>query len=205
VEKDGSRLDGLRRLGPEDYTVSAWSGGSTTQIAIAPEGARYADRDFLWRVSSATVELPESDFTPLPDYDRLIATLRGEICLRHNGGAPLQLMPYQVHAFSGAEATHASGCCTDFNLMLRRGAAAGSMEALRPEGRSVLTPHPGTETLLLYCVEGGCAVSGEGERETLQAGETLLLSPRGPLSLEPERGAARLMLCQLWRGKGGAL
>ncbi len=191
-----------QKLDQGDYTVSAWSGGSTTQLAIAPEGARYADRDFLWRVSSATVALPESDFTPLPDYDRLIATLRGEIRLRHNGGAPLRLAPYQVHAFSGADATHSSGCCTDFNLMLRRGAAVGSMEALRLEGRRAITPHPGTETLLLYCAEGGCTVSGDGEGETLQAGETLLLPPRGPLTLEPERGAAWLMLCQMGRRPG---
>ena len=35
----------------------------------------------------------------------------------------------------------------------------------------------------------------------LQAGETLLLTPRGPLTLEPERGAAWLMLCQMfWWG-----
>ena len=31
-----------------------------------PQGALYADRDFLWRLSSATVDLDESDFTPSP-------------------------------------------------------------------------------------------------------------------------------------------
>ena len=51
---------------PEDYVCSVWSDGTTTQLLIAPEGAHYAARDFLWRVSSATVELDESDFTPLP-------------------------------------------------------------------------------------------------------------------------------------------
>ena len=103
------------------------------------------------------MELEESDFTPLPDYDRLIATLRGEIRLRHNGGAPLRLAPYQVHAFSGADATHSSGCCRDFNLMLRRGAAEGEMEALPLErGSRCHAPSPGTGTLLLFCAEGGC-------------------------------------------------
>ena len=41
----------------EDYATTNWSGGTTTQLSIAPEGAVYADRDFLWRRSSATVEL----------------------------------------------------------------------------------------------------------------------------------------------------
>ena len=44
-------------LTKEDYVTTTWSGGTTTQLAIAPEGAVYADRDFLWRLSSAGVEL----------------------------------------------------------------------------------------------------------------------------------------------------
>ena len=50
----------MRHLTAGDFQVSTWSGGKTIQIAISPEGAAYADRDFLWRVSSATVELDES-------------------------------------------------------------------------------------------------------------------------------------------------
>ncbi len=196
------RMGVFRKLRPADYIVSAWSGGTTTQIAIAPEGARYAERDFLWRVSSATVELEESDFTPLPDYLRQIATLEGEITLRHNGGAPLLLRPYEVHAFDGADDTHSVGRCRDFNLMLRRDAAEGEMEALLLDGRYVVAPDPGTETLLLFCAEGGCTVTDPGGRETLQAGETLLLTPSAPLTLEPEHGGARLMLCRIRRRIG---
>lgn len=124
----------LRKLTTGDYVVSAWSGGTTTQLAIHPPEAKYADRDFLWRISSATVELEESDFTALPDYDRLIATLQGDIVLTHNGGEALTLHPFEVHAFSGADATHSVGRCTDFNLMLRRGRATGTMEALHLAG-----------------------------------------------------------------------
>ena len=76
-----------------DYAVSQWSGGSTTQIAIEPATAVYADRDFLWRLSSATVELDESLFTALPDYNRLIATLSAPIELNHDGGERFELKP----------------------------------------------------------------------------------------------------------------
>ena len=170
----------IQKLTSGDYAVSAWSGGTTTQLAIYPENAVYADRDFLWRVSSATVDLEDSDFTPLPDYDRLIATLEGEIVLTHNGGAPLRLRPLEVHAFSGADATHSVGRCRDFNLMLRRGRASGTMEPFRlteaptrlhaggsefrvqrseSVGTSIACPHPTPgETFLLYCAEGSCSV-----------------------------------------------
>ena len=67
----------MLRLTQKDYVVSQWSGGTTTQIAIAPQGAQYGDRTFLWRLSSATVDLDASDFTPLPDYHRLISPFRG--------------------------------------------------------------------------------------------------------------------------------
>ena len=67
----------LLHLTKSNYIISQWSGGTTTQLAIAPEGAVYADRDFLWRISSATVDLEESDFTALPDYVRLISVLDG--------------------------------------------------------------------------------------------------------------------------------
>ena len=60
-----------------EYSTSAWSGGTTTELGIGPEGSRYADREFLWRISSATVDLEESTFTALPDYDRIIMTLEG--------------------------------------------------------------------------------------------------------------------------------
>jgi len=119
----------LTHLTPADYVTTQWSGGATTQLAIAPKGAVYADRDFLWRLSSATVELDESDFTPLPAYDRVISTLRGDMVLAHNGGERLTLHPYEIHDFSGADDTHSWGRCTDFNLMLRRGQCRGCVTA----------------------------------------------------------------------------
>ena len=34
-------------LTKEDYVTTSWSGGTTTQLAIAPEGEVYANRSFL--------------------------------------------------------------------------------------------------------------------------------------------------------------
>ena len=50
-------------LRKEFQTVGAWTGGTTTQLAIWPEEADYASRRFDWRVSSARVEQEKSDFT----------------------------------------------------------------------------------------------------------------------------------------------
>ena len=40
----------------DDFAVTPWSGGTTTQFLIFPREADYARRNFLWRVSSAAVE-----------------------------------------------------------------------------------------------------------------------------------------------------
>ena len=71
----------VRKRTAKDYRVSRWSGGETREFLLFPDGASYAGRDFLWRVSSATVELAESDFTPLPDYRRFLTPLSGALRL----------------------------------------------------------------------------------------------------------------------------
>ena len=185
-----------KHLRAADYAAARWSGGTTTQLAIAPEGADYGARDFLWRVSSATVELEQSDFTALPDYRRLIAALEGEIRLRHNGGEELRLSPFQVHAFDGADETRSFGRCRDFNLMLRKGSAEGEMEALLPEGSPELAADPRGGVQLLCCVRGRCLTESGTERAALCPGESLLTEGNRSIRLDPGDGAA-LMRCRM--------
>ena len=114
----------------KDYKTSAWSGGTTTELFIWPEGADYAARQFSFRVSSAAVELAESDFTPLPAVERWITPLTGGFTLTHPGKAPVAMVPLDSpYRFSGAEATHCVGRATDFNLMLK--GVAGEMSVCR--------------------------------------------------------------------------
>ena len=183
----------MRYLRPADYTVSDWSGGRTVQLSIGPEGEQYADRKFLWRISSATVELETSEFTALPDYERLIAPIRGEMILSHNGGEEILLRPFDVHRFDGADLTVSKGKCTDFNLMLRKGKVTGEMRSIRlgSGGQQRITPEMPGDTVLLYLAEGtarvravGGAVSVELPELTLMAGESVVLGPEDYVSGE---------------------
>ena len=151
----------------EDYRVTAWSGGKTTELSIEPRESIYADRDFLWRLSSATVELEESDFTSLPDYDRIIMTLQGSIELRHNGGGWLELQEYEPYSFDGADDTQSIGKVVDFNLMLRKGKVTGEMRAIRlgSGGQQRITPEMPGDTVLLYLAEGTARVRAAGGME----------------------------------------
>ena len=181
----------LTHLTSADYVVSHWSGGKTIQVAIAPKGAVYADRDFLWRVSSATADLDESDYTPLPDYERWLSVFDRPIRLRHDGGEVITLNPYGLHRFDGGADTHSWGRCVDFNLMLRKGKAEGSIQAVLLSGEQTLDAQ-NADTMLLYCAEG----SGTAGEIALKAGEAVLAQDVKEATLTVT-GSGKFMLARM--------
>ena len=156
----------ILHLTEKDYKVGLWSGGSTTELFIWPEGADYGKREFALRVSSARVDLEESDFTPLMGVTRYITPLSGGFTLTHPGSAPVVMGPLaEPYRFSGEIQTHCVGRATDFNLMLKG-----------PEGEMALCQdtwqlRPGFNCL--YAVEDTAVNLGDGY--TLKAGELLVV------------------------------
>ena len=108
-------------INPGQRHISTWAGGTTEELFIHPAGAQYSARDFAFRVSTAVVELSQSDFTSLPSITRWIATLEGNISLNHEGHGHRNLEPLHPYCFDGGWTTRCTGTCTDFNLMLSRG------------------------------------------------------------------------------------
>lgn len=120
----------IRHLTAGDFRTAAWSGGTTTELFLYPETGSYAARDFLFRISSATVDLAESDFTALPGVERYITPLEGSFTLTHPGLPPVELAPLAApYRFPGDIPTHCVGRATDFNLMLK--GCQGVMELYR--------------------------------------------------------------------------
>lgn len=109
--------------------TSEWSGGTTTELYIYPEGSDYKKRDFLWRLSSATVNLEESTFTHLPEVQRIIMVLEGEMKLKHEGHYTVDLTPFKQDTFDGSFTTKSFGKVKDFNLMMKEG-CKGKIKAL---------------------------------------------------------------------------
>ena len=173
-----------------DYITTAWSGGTTTEICIAPEGSAYADRAFDFRISSATVELEKSDFTPLSDYRRIIMSLNGPIRLQHDGGPVNDLPAFMPHSFDGASDTTSEGKVTDFNLMLRKGKCDGFILPFRMQEEELvplqaalydLSEQPVFDELFLYAYKGDIVITAkDGEEQTLLQGETLRVQSDSP-------------------------
>lgn len=169
----------LKKLTPDTYIISNWSGGKTRQIAIDPPSALYADRNFNFRLSSATVDLEESDFTSLPEYERIISPVMGKLQLLFNGGTePVILNELDFKHFDGAWKTCSKGKVTDYNLMTRKGVCTGKATAITlsegettmlamgfsPEGKRIVT--------LVWCVEGEVKINIAEENISLKSQES---------------------------------
>lgn len=176
----------IRLVRRGEQTTGSWAGGTTTQLAIGPEGADYAARRFDWRISSARVELDESDFTPLPGFRRVLMILEGAVHLTHEGVREVRLEPFEQDAFEGAWRTRSRGRCVDFNLMTAEG-WTGTVAALAGTARDV--PLSGAVEAF-YCLRDGTdAAVGGTWRNTLNRGDFLLIeSPKPDAVLSVEGG-----------------
>jgi uncharacterized protein len=104
------------------FTASRWSGGTTTELFLFPEGTSYTERNFDFRISRATVETDESAFTPLPGYSRILLVLDGQLTMRHEtpaGPKEVCLHSLQQASFSGDWKTTGYGKVHDFNVIFK--------------------------------------------------------------------------------------
>ena len=124
----------------QDQNKAKWSGGITTQLAIYPADGVYAQRNFLWRISTAMVDDAKSTFTSLPGFKRIIMPLRGELLkLDHKGHHKKDLQHLETDTFQGAWTTESEGKVQDYNLMLAKG-CDGSMEGYELLDKQIFSP-----------------------------------------------------------------
>ncbi|MCD0466495.1 HutD family protein [Flavobacterium sp. ENC] len=74
----------LRLFSKKETTASVWSGGLTYEYMIYPETARYSDRDFVFRVSSAVIEEVPSAFSKFKGYNRYLVMLDNSLPIEIN-------------------------------------------------------------------------------------------------------------------------
>jgi environmental stress-induced protein Ves len=99
--------------------TTAWSGGTTSELFIFPEESEFKSGDYKLRLSIATVEVEESTFTSLPDVNRTLMVLNGQLKLSHEGHHETVLNPLEKDKFLGDWNTKSWGKVTDFNLMTK--------------------------------------------------------------------------------------
>ncbi|MEM5448710.1 HutD family protein [Paraburkholderia guartelaensis] len=183
--------------------ASPWKngGGVTREIAVAHVASR-ADASldaFAWRVSVADVA-QAGPFSRFEGVDRTLVLLDGAgMLLDEAGRTHVLTQPLDVAHFAGEAAIDArlvNGATRDFNLMVRRDAARGTLEVWRANERRSMH----AQTVLLYCAQGGQDVRVDNERHVrLEAGDTLridTLDAQHALHIDT-RGAGALLAVAL--------
>ena len=107
-----------------------WSGGSTTEIMIFPPGTSYNSRDFLWRLSEATIEEENTTFTKLNGFYRITLVLEGQLTLKHEGFEPVCLNTLDQNHYKGHWLTVSEGKVMNLNLIYDSSFTA-TMETIR--------------------------------------------------------------------------
>ncbi len=170
----------IKIIRKNEHKTSRWSGGTTTQLYIYPEESEYDKRNFLFRISSAKVEVDESVFTHLPDINREIMIIDGELVLKHEGHHTTRLSRFDKDCFSGDWSTRSYGKVTDFNLMMNKG-CYGTIEHIKVEIGSnndiKFDKHEiyDKSLIILYCVNGQVSIAVE-EKVDLYEGDLFVFT-----------------------------
>lgn len=155
-------------ISKESVAVSRWSGGETRVYAIYPKDAVYADRDFDFRISSATIEDVPSQFTNFEGYHRYLAMLDNQVELTLNG-VDQQYEKHQLFAFQSTDLITSYTQGTDFNLMLANHIEG---EVVEVSHQSFQTNHP---YILLFALGSG-AVGVNNQSMTLEPWDCILIT-----------------------------
>lgn len=153
--------------------VSLWAGGSSSQICIYPADAQYAQRNFLYRISTAVAENDEwSDYTPLPGVTRHLLMLDGSAVVEHEGHHSIEMKPYvDIDLFDGGWVSRAKGKVRDFNLMTKEGCQGKVSVLSETQSLSATMEHR-----LLFCSEGEAVIRFHDESISLSEEDALLLT-----------------------------
>ena len=138
-------------ISPDEFIENQWSGGTTTQLVIFPEGSNLADRDFDFRISSATFTSTSSNFSEFNSYQRYLLPLIGKLSVNHENLYSRKLDTYELEYFLGSWKTSSTNTldCKDFNLIVKKGIQCNL--SVLSEGMSYIPKKNGK--LFLYSLE----------------------------------------------------
>jgi len=160
---------------------NSWSGGTTTQLWIWPENASYADRTFDIRISTATIDVPESVFSDLTGYTRHLMSLTETLTLFIDDLEPFELQPLTCFTFDGGSSVRSIGEATDFNVMLKPYFKA----TLTAFNCLIADTHVFKGTLIaIYCLGGSLDVQWDSTHQTMETGDFLVIKDEGQISIQ---------------------
>ncbi|WP_420582215.1 HutD family protein [Reichenbachiella sp.] len=168
----------IQILKPDPSKIIRWAKGTSQELFIYPSTSVFQKRDFLFRISLATVEAETSDFTPLPGVQRTLMLLKGKHTLTHQGCHTKQLSPFDQDSFEGGWHTSSEGQAINFNLMCRPG-ASGKVKHIKGNAEEMLTFNLQDDFTMIYLYSGKAKI----ENKNFESGESLIVEKGNQLKL----------------------
>lgn len=161
----------LNKLTSDMVKTTSWLGGKTNELFIYPQNADYIKRNFEIRLSTATIDIEESDFTKLPGIHRILMVSEGNISLHFNENDMVKLQPWEIAEFEGDWNTLSKGKGKDINLMIS-GLWNANMSYI-PLSNSYVDFNQTEDMKIIYNVAGEATINFENEVFLLHQGELL--------------------------------
>lgn len=184
----------MRIIKKDLYKKIPWKNGLgfTREIAIFPKGTTVSNNDFLWRVSSASIE-KNSDFSPFPGYNRDLLLLDGsirltEVLTKHS----TTLSPLEPFSFSGDISIRCeliARPAQDLNIFTKREDLTRNVRLIRFRPNEELSFALKGDWNLVYLATGKI----EGN-EAIPAGDTIILDSKNLFGLKALSAGALVII-----------
>jgi environmental stress-induced protein Ves len=162
-----------------DYKIMPWKNGLgiTSEIEIDPKNSNFPNDDFLWRLSSAKIQAPNS-FSNFSGYDRILIVWSGSgLILNQHKLVPL--VPYKFKGEDLIECSLIADEVLDLGLIYKRGVFKAEMSVvnfLKSENPHQLILGDGIH--FLFCVQGQL-IFGDQKIESMDT-----LKIQGPIKIQ---------------------
>lgn len=186
-----------------DHLATKWPGGSSVELFIFPEGSEYRLRNFGFRISTATIELGNTEFTILKGFTRHIIALKGDITLSHENGEFKTLTKGEPYTFSGKQKTMSKGTGVDFNLMTRE-KIDGELKQIELKKGKIISKRINSKInyLGLYAIDAKFTLNIEEKIMVLNRGDFVVVIDNSAINMNiaaEETGS--LVLVQIKKGE----
>lgn len=150
------------------FQAKTWANGTTTELVKYPLDSDFLKRDFIFRISTATVEAEECTFSDFSGLTRILMILEGSLTLIHEGRYQKDLNPYDQDTFDGSWSTRSIGKVRDFNVMFN-GQAKGELRAFQLQSEQTETVSILQKRIILFVHTGQFSI----KQQLLETGSVL--------------------------------
>lgn len=164
----------ITKIAKADLIANEWDGGKTYEYFIYPPEAKYSERNFLFRISSASIDKVPSQFTRFENYKRYLVMLDNSLEIIRNGRAE-QYEKHELFTFDSNDTITSSSVGNDFNLMVQKDVES---ELLLVKEKSTNTRY-----IALFALQF-CELCIEKERLKLETYDLIIIENTNRQSIE---------------------